>query len=108
MEENVPMAPLTKREKDALSSELASCLSSEKEIRKVVIFGSFIHSSNPHDMDVAVFQESNESYLPLALRYRKKARRVSRKIPLDIFPFREGADSPFQAEIDCGMIIYER
>jgi len=103
------MAPLTEEEKRALSRELASCLSSEKEIRKIVVFGSFVHSSNPHDLDVAVFQESSESYLPLALRYRKKTRRLSRKIPLDIFPLRVGAsDSPFQDEIDRGMIIYER
>ena len=103
------MAPLTEREKDALGRELASCLSSEKEIRKIVVFGSFVHSDNPHDLDVAVFQDSDQSYLPLALRYRKKTRRVSRKIPLDIFPFRVGApDSAIQAEIDCGTVIYER
>lgn len=105
----MPMALLTEEEKDALSRELASCLSSEKEVRKIVIFGSFVHSDNPHDLDVAVFQESNQSYLPLALRYRKKTRPVSRKIPLDIFPFRVGAsDILFQAEIDRGTVIYER
>ena len=60
-------------------------------------------------MDVAVFQSSNESYLPLALKYRKKARALARRISLDIFPVRANApDSAFLSEINRGVTIYER
>ncbi len=37
----------------------------EKEVRKVVIFGSFLTRATPNDLDVAIFQDSDETYLPL-------------------------------------------
>ena len=100
---------LSEQAKKDLENELAECLSSEKEISKIVVFGSFITSANPHDMDVAVFQDSTEGYLPLALKYRKKTRSVARKIPLDIFPLKAGGESsPILSEISSGAIIYEK
>ena len=39
-------------------------------------------------MDVAVFQDSSETYLPLAIKYRSKLRSVSGLIPLDVLPIR--------------------
>ncbi len=100
---------LTKQQKKELERELVTCLSSEKEIIKIVIFGSFVHSQSPHDLDVAIFQESEEDYLPLALKYRKRTRPVARKIPLDIFPLRiGGTKSPFLSEISQGTTIYAR
>jgi len=59
---------LTEKQKDELKKELVACLSSDDEVKKIVIFGSFVKSSDPLDLDVAVFQESNETYLPLALK----------------------------------------
>ena len=47
---------LTAREKNVLKRELVDCLRTEKEVQKIVVFGSFLHSDNPHDLDVAVFQ----------------------------------------------------
>jgi len=100
---------LTEKQKDELKKELVSCLSSDEEVRKIVIFGSFLSSSDPHDLDVAVFQESNEAYLPLALKYRRKTRPIAGKIPLDIFPVRSNAkDHTFLLEIDRGEVLYER
>ena len=100
---------LSEQAKKDLKNELVECLCSEKEISKIVVFGSFITSANPHDMDVAVFQDGTEGYLPLALKYRKKTRSVARKIPLDIFPLKTGGESsPFLAEISSGAIIYEK
>ena len=74
-----------------------------------VVFGSFLYSDNPHDLDVAVFQDSTESYLPLALKYRQKTRSIARRIPLDILPLKSWAlDDPFLAEVARGKVVYER
>jgi predicted nucleotidyltransferase len=96
-------------DKNEIKQELAACLSREKEVRRVVVFGSFLTVPAPHDLDVAVFQDSDEDYLPLALRYRRATRSIARRIPLDIFPVRpSGASGPFLAEIARGEVIYER
>ena len=95
--------------KQKIKRNLAACLAEDEEIQKIVVFGSFNQSSAPADMDVAVFQTSNEPYIPLALKYRRQARPISRLIPLDIIPLRANAgDSPFLAEINKGETIYER
>ena len=49
---------VTLKEKQELKNKIVASLKGEKDIRKVVIFGSFLHSDNPRDIDVAVFQES--------------------------------------------------
>jgi hypothetical protein len=80
-----------------------------EEVQKIVVFGSFLHSDNPHDLDVAVFQDSTESYLPLALKYRQKTRSIARRIPLDILPLKSWtSDDPFLAEVAQGEVVYER
>ena len=61
----------TSKQKDELKRKLVSCLRPDNEIVKIVIFGSFVNSDNPHDIDVAIFQDSSEDYLPLAMKYRK-------------------------------------
>lgn len=100
---------LTQPQKDSLKRKLVSCLENEKEICRIVIFGSFLKSSEPHDIDVAVFQDSNEKYLPLAMKYRKKARAIAHIIPLDIIPLKAKAESEtFMNEIAQGEIVYER
>ena len=96
-------------DKKIIINNLISFLTDEPEVRRIVIFGSFLTSPNPHDLDVAVFQDSNEKYLPLALKYRKKTRPIAEKIPLDIFPLRlDAAKSFFMDEISKGRVIYER
>jgi uncharacterized protein len=100
---------LDRQHKKQLKQELAACLSVDQEVQRIVVFGSFNDSPNPADMDVAVFQTSNQSYLPLALKYRRQARSVSHVIPLDILPLRTNAEiSPFLSEILKGETIYER
>ena len=54
--------------KETIKSQLIEILRQEKEIEKIFIFGSFINSDNPQDLDVAIYQNSNETYLSLALR----------------------------------------
>jgi predicted nucleotidyltransferase len=99
----------TLNEKQKLKNQLVSCLKKDRDIRKIVIFGSFITSDEPRDMDVAVFQESREGYLKLSLKYRKLTRPVSSKIPVDIFPVRaDAADASILTEINNGEVVYER
>ena len=76
---------------------------------KVVVFGSFITARNPNDLDVAVFQNSEQSYLPLAVEVPKKNTGNSQKIALNILPLKPGArDSIILDAIAQGEAIYER
>jgi uncharacterized protein len=100
---------LNRKQKEQLKRDLVSCLKSDEEIKKIVVFGSFLSNPEPHDMDVAVFQESDQPYLPLALKYRKQTRSVSSRLPLDIIPLKSDAPSDtFLREIEQGETVYER
>lgn len=100
---------LTKREKETLKRELVECLSGEPEVRKVVVFGSFAYGGEFNDIDVAIFQDSAEKYLPLAMKYRGKLEKISDRIPLDVIPLKSGAQgSFFLDEIEQGEVIFER
>lgn len=99
---------MTSDRKAELKRILVQCLRPAAEIRKIVVFGSFLTSASPNDMDVAVFQDSTDGYLPLALRYRRMVRPVSERLPVDIIPLRRDADGEFMASIDAGETVYER
>lgn len=99
----------TDQQKQSLKQQLINLLGTEKEVCRIVIFGSFLSSHDPRDIDVAVFQDSDEKYLPLAMRYRKKTRDIARMIPLDILPLKAGVQGGlFMGEIEQGEVIYER
>jgi predicted nucleotidyltransferase len=99
----------TEQQKQSLKQQLVSLLETEREVCRIVIFGSFLSSRDPHDIDVAVFQDSEEKYLPLAMKYRRKTRDIARMIPLDILPLKAGAQGGlFMDEIERGEVIYER
>ena len=94
--------------KDMVKKEIVAVLSGFPEVRKVVLFGSFVTSDTPHDVDIAVFQDSNEGYYPLARKYRRNLRNVARKIPLDVIPVRPNPQNdPFLKEIEKGEVVYE-
>ena len=100
---------LDHEQKEQLKRAVVECLRGEDEIQRIVVFGSFLTSDEPHDMDVAVFQTSRESYLPLALRYRRRVRPVTRRIPVDVVPIRPDPEpSSFLPEVEQGEVIYER
>lgn len=100
---------MTKKFKENIKNELKNILGSEKEIDKIILFGSFIYSDNPNDVDIAVFQTSIDNYLDLALKYKKLTRKISKKIPLDIIPIKSGVKSnSFMTEIESREVIYER
>jgi predicted nucleotidyltransferase len=95
--------------KEDIKRQIIESLGSESEIRKIIIFGSFIHSVNPKDIDIAIIQESNQPYLTLALKYRKLMRNLARKIPLDIIPLKSNTSIHwFLDEINSGELIYEK
>jgi len=103
------MASLSQQEKQQLVRELADSLADETEIERIVVFGSFLNRDDPTDMDVAIFQNSRQAYLPLALKYRRKTRHLAKRIALDIIPLRPDCrGGAMLQEIARGKVIYER
>ena len=96
-------------QKAEIKRKVADCFKEEKEVRKVVLFGSFLDKTDPHDLDVAVFQDSGEDYLSLAIKYRRLVRPVAVHVPIDVVPLRVDADEgTFLGEIAKGEVIYEK
>ena len=63
----------------------------------------------PDVIDAAIFQDSEESYLSLAMKYRRLTRGIAKRIPVDIIPIKSSAsNNSFLSEIEAGEIIYER
>jgi len=101
--------PFSEREKMDIKRELVASLRQYPEISKIVVFGSFLVSDEPRDLDVAIFQTSNQSYLPLALKYRSKTRQIARRIAIDILPIKADAQDNLMLEnISQGEVLYER
>jgi len=99
----------TEDTKSFIKQRLIESLKQEQEIQKIIIFGSFLYSENPGDIDIAVFQNSREAYLTLAMKYRRLTRDISRQIPVDIIPIRADASpAGFLSEIEQGELLYER
>lgn len=99
---------MTPEDKSQLLSEVSRCLRPADEVRKVVVFGSFLRSDSPNDMDVAVFVDGGLSYLDIAVKLRRLAEPVARRIPLDIVPIRPDAKGAILDEIAQGTVVYER
>jgi len=95
--------------KTLLKNKIIESLKDQKEIEKIIIFGSFNTSDSPNDIDIAVVQNSSESYLSLALRYRKLIRDITKQIAVDIFPVVKKTDNDFfNNEVESGEVIYAR
>ena len=99
---------ISRAEKDLIKNKIREQLSGQKEIEKIVLFGSFVRSSEPNDIDVAIFQNSTESYLSLALKYRKLMREIANMLPVDVIPLKTSATGLFLDEIELGETIYEK
>ena len=99
---------MNQKERSYIKEKLKESLSNEKEVSKIVVFGSFLKSNQPNDIDVAVFQNSQDKYLNLSLKYRKLTRDIAKIIPLDIIPVNEASNGIFLNEINYGEVIYER
>jgi predicted nucleotidyltransferase len=95
--------------KERLKREIVAGLAEFPEVRRVVVFGSFVTSDDPQDVDIAVFQDSEESYYPLAMKYRRRLRSVAKRIPMDVIPIRRSpGEGAFMQEIRKGEVLYER
>jgi predicted nucleotidyltransferase len=99
---------MNQKERSYIKEKLKESLSNEKEVSKIIVFGSFLKSNQPNDIDVAVFQNSQDKYLNLSLKYRKLTRDIAKIIPLDIIPVNETSNGIFLNEINYGEVIYER
>ena len=99
---------LSKQQKEKIKLQIKDKLSNEQEIQKIIVFGSFVNSNNPNDIDVAVFQSSKKRYLELSMKYRKLMRELITTIPYDIIPIQQNATGNFLNDIEAGEIIYER
>ena len=99
---------LTKDEKFHFIDIIKTKLADFQEINKIVLFGSFVTSNNPNDIDIAVIQNSKENFLTLSLRYRKVLRKLSKIIPIDIVPIKNSKYDTFLSKIEQGKIVYER
>jgi len=97
-------------DKKQIRKQLLSVFEGDDRIEKVIVFGSFIHSANPHDLDLAVFCDSSEDYLTLALLLRKQLRSISNIIPIDLVPISIPYDpaAEFIQEINKGEVVYEK
>ena len=100
---------MSERTKGEIKLQIVESLKPEAEIHKIVVFGSFLESVNPDDIDVAIFQDSEEPYLSLAMKYRRLTREIAKNIPIDIIPLKVNAPvNSFLSEIEEGEVIYER
>jgi len=98
----------SKKKKESIKVQIRKMLSNEQEIQRIIVFGSFIDSDNPNDIDIAVFQNSKERYLDLAMKYRKLVRELITTISYDVIPIQINASGSFLSNIESGEIIYEK
>jgi hypothetical protein len=67
-----------------------------------------LKAKEPNDIDVAIFQNSKDIYLKLAMKYRKLTREIAKILPVDIIPLKDNSSGIFLNEIIAGEIIYEK
>jgi uncharacterized protein len=93
-----------------IRQQLQSAFVDDSKVEKIIVFGSFVTSDTPHDLDLAVFCHSSDDYLTLALALRKKLRNISSIIPIDLVPIAMPYDpsAAFMQEINKGEVVYEK
>ncbi len=99
---------MTVNEKETIKKNIADAIKVNSEVKKIILFGSFLHSDSPNDLDIAIFENSAEDYITLATKYRRQLRGVVKKTPLDIIPLKDGYDNFFIRGINTGEVIYEK
>ena len=96
-------------QKNRIKQAIVDAIKDEDSIHKIIIFGSFLISDTPGDVDVAVVGVFPYGYLETAIRLRKKVRHIANILPVDIVPVREDVPgNTFVQEIQKGEVIYER
>ncbi|MBD3306286.1 nucleotidyltransferase domain-containing protein [candidate division KSB3 bacterium] len=95
--------------KGQIKQAVVEAIKDDHDIQKIIVFGSFLASDTPQDIDVAVVGNFSAGYLDVATRLRKKVRHIAKILPVDIIPLQ--ANSPqtrFVQEIENGEVIYEK
>jgi uncharacterized protein len=97
-------------DKQNIRQQLQSAFVDDSKVEKIIVFGSFVTSDTPHDLDLAVFCNSSDDYLTLALALRKKLRNISSIIPIDLVPIAMPYDpsAAFMQQINKGEVVYEK
>jgi len=97
-------------DKQQIRQQLQAVFVDDSKVEKIMVFGSFFTSESPHDLDLAVFCNSSDDYLTLALALRKKLRGISSIIPIDLVPIAMPYDptAAFMQEINKGEVVYEK
>jgi len=98
----------SEKQKQNIKKHIKNVFSKEKEIQKIIIFGSFVISESPNDIDIAIFQNSDREYLSLSLKYRKLIRELINELPFDVIPLKMNSTGSFLENIKSGEIIFER
>jgi len=98
---------LTSDTRERIRREVVNQLKDQPEITRIVLFGSFLTSLTPNDLDLAIFQTSKEKYVTLAVKYRMCLDRIAGMIALDVVPIKAGASGTFLNEINSGEVLYE-
>jgi predicted nucleotidyltransferase len=99
---------MTASEKENLKRNIADAIKVNDEVKKIVLFGSFLYSDSPNDLDIAIFENSADDYITLAIKYRRQLRGVVKNTPIDVLPLKEGCDNFFIRGINNGEVIYEK
>ena len=103
---------LSNSKKEKIKEEIISKMKNDSHVQKIVLFGSFIDSNNPNDIDIAIFENSKKNYISLALEYRKRLRNIKKILPIDIIPLKkpisDNNENFLLDEISKGEIIYEK
>ena len=95
--------------KKELKSKIVESFKDQKEIERIIVFGSFNQSDSPNDIDIAVVQNSNDNYMTLSLKYRRLIRSITKEIAVDIFPvMAKNRNNFFRNEIASEEVIYAR
>jgi predicted nucleotidyltransferase len=99
----------TEQTKNQIKQAIVNAIKGETSVHKIIIFGSFLHSETPADIDVAVFGHFAQGYLETAIQLRKKVRHIAKILPVDIVPIlEEMPGNSFVQEVSQGEVIYER
>jgi predicted nucleotidyltransferase len=93
--------------KERIYATLADHFRKYPEIKRVIVFGSFVSQEDPNDLDLAVFSENTEDYLVIALRLRRQLRALHLPLPVDLIPIHCQAEpSLFLSSIEEGKVVY--
>lgn len=98
---------ITNEEKNKITDMIAEKISGP-EVKKLILFGSFVESANPNEINLAIISEENLDYISKVAKYRKKIKDLSKKIPVQIFPLLSSEKIYLHDKIKHGVTLYSK